>query len=97
MLVEQRRERVRDCGIFVLSIWSCEGEKGGIVMGYFAIPTAIFGFFVSSALTMVFWNIIAPWVGVGSIGYVNAMVITIAIWLVVAPLAAAVSRRSKVV
>jgi len=65
------------------------------MFGYFAIPTAIVGFFVSSALTMVFWNIIAPWVGVGGIGYVNAMVITIAIWLVVSPLAAAVSKRTR--
>ncbi len=67
------------------------------MFGFFAIPTAIVGFFVSSALTMVFWNIIAPWFGLGSIGYVNAMVITIAIWLVISPLAAAISRRSKVV
>ncbi len=67
------------------------------MFGFFAIPTAIVGFFISSALTMVFWNIIAPWVGVGSIGYVNAMVITIAIWLVVSPLAAAISKRNKAV
>jgi ABC-type phosphate transport system permease subunit len=64
-------------------------------MGYFAIPTAVFGFFFSSLLTMLFWNLVAPWVGLEGIGYINAMVITIALWLVVAPIAAAISRRTK--
>jgi len=64
-------------------------------MGYFAIPTAFLGFFFSSFLTMLFWNLVAPWVGLGRIDYINAMVITIAVWLVVAPLAAAISRRSR--
>ena len=65
-------------------------------MGYFAIPTAIVGFFLSSLFTWVFWNVVAPWVGVGRIDYVNAMVITIAVWLVIAPLAAAISRRARI-
>ena len=64
-------------------------------MGYFAVPTAAAGFFFSSFLTMLLWGIIAPWFGIGTIGYIDAMVVTIALWLVVAPLAAAVSQKRK--
>ena len=64
-------------------------------MGYFAIPTAFVGFFFSSFLTMLFWGIVAPWFGADTIGYIDAMVVTIALWLVIAPLAAAISRRTK--
>lgn len=64
-------------------------------MGYFAIPTAVGGFFFSSFLTMLFWGILAPWFGADTIGYPGAMVVTIALWLVIAPLAAAVTRRTR--
>ncbi|RLC94049.1 MAG: hypothetical protein DRI39_04025 [Chloroflexi bacterium] len=59
---------------------------------FFAIPTAGGGFFFSAWLTMIFWGIIAPDFSIETIGYVKAMLITIAVWLVVAPLAAAVAR-----
>jgi hypothetical protein len=61
--------------------------------GFFSIPTAAGGFFFSSWLAMVFWGIIGPDVGLGTIGYTKAMLVTIAVWLVVAPLAATISRR----
>ena len=64
-------------------------------MGYFAIPTAVVGFFLSALFTMIFWGIIAPGLGAETIGYPTAMLITIALWIVVAPLAAAVTRRQK--
>jgi len=64
-------------------------------MGYEAIPTAVGGFFFSSFLAMLFWGIIAPWFGVRTIGYPEAMVITIALWLVVVPIAAAVRKKAK--
>ena len=64
-------------------------------MGFFAIPTAGVGFFLSAWLTMIFWGIIAPDFGLDTIGYPKAMLITIAVWLVVAPLAAAVTRKGK--
>ena len=60
---------------------------------YFAIPTAAIGFFFSSWLTMLFWGIIGPDIGLPTIGYARAMLVTIALWLVIAPLAGAVSRR----
>jgi hypothetical protein len=62
---------------------------------FFAIPTAGLGFFFSAWLTMVFWGTIAPDFNIETIGYTKAMLITIAIWLVVAPLAAAVGKGKK--
>jgi len=62
-------------------------------MVYFSIPAATGGFFFSAFLLMIFWGIIAPDFGIETIGYKMAMLMTIALWLVVAPLAAAVARR----
>ena len=61
-------------------------------MGFFAIPAAGVIFFFSAWLTMIFWGIIAPDFDMKTIDYPMAMLITIAIWLVVAPLAAAVAK-----
>jgi predicted membrane protein len=49
----------------------------------FLIPT----FFFSAWLAMVFWGMVAPDVGVATIGYPKAMLITIGLWLVLFPLA----------
>lgn len=64
-------------------------------MGLLAIPAAGLGFFFSAWITMIFWGIIAPDFGIATISYVQAMLVTIAIWLVVAPLAAASARRTR--
>jgi hypothetical protein len=64
-------------------------------MGFFAIPAAGLGFFFSAWLTMIFWGIVAPDIGVEKIGYTTAMLVTIALWLVVAPLIAASVRKTK--
>ncbi len=58
-----------------------------------AIPSAGVGFFFSAWLAMVFWGIVAPDVGLATIGYSKAMVVTIGQWLVVAPLVSAVVRK----
>ncbi len=42
---------------------------------------------------MVFWGIVAPWVGIDTLSYVNAMVVTIGAWLAIAPLVGAVGGR----
>jgi hypothetical protein len=55
--------------------------------GYFGIFGAVPGFFLSSFFVMLFWGIIAPDFGIATIGYPMAMLITIVIWLAVAPLA----------
>ena len=65
------------------------------MMGYFAILAAVPGFFLSSFFLMLLWGVIAPELGISTIGYPMAMLITIALWLAMAPLAAAVGRRKK--
>ena len=64
-------------------------------MGYFTILAAIPGFFLSSLFFMWLWGAIAPRIGVGDINYVTSMLITITLWIAVAPLAAAAGRRNK--
>jgi len=44
---------------------------------------------------MIFWGIIAPDLDLKTIGYPMAMLVTIAIWLIIAPLAAAATIRGK--
>jgi len=61
--------------------------------GYFAILAAIPWFFLSSLFTMLFSRAIAPKLGLQSIDYLLAMLITIALWIIVAPLVGVVRRR----
>jgi hypothetical protein len=56
-------------------------------MGYFRIMAAIPGFFLSSFFLMLLWGAIAPDFGIAAVTYVKAMLITITLWLAVAPLA----------
>ncbi len=63
--------------------------------GFFRIPAAGAGFFFSAWLTMIFWGIIAPDIGLRTINYPMAMLVTIAIWLVIAPVVAAISQRRE--
>jgi len=58
-------------------------------MGYFRILSAIPGFFLSSFFLMLLWGSIAPKFGIASATYVQSMLITITLWLAVAPLAVA--------
>ena len=57
-------------------------------MGYFKIMAAIPGFFLSSFFLMLLWGVISPEFGIATISYVKAMLVTITLWLAVAPLAA---------
>jgi len=63
-------------------------------MGYFRVFAAIPGFFLSSFFFMLLWGVIAPKIGLPSIDYPMAMLITVTLWLAVAPLAAAAGRRN---
>ena len=65
------------------------------MFGYFTMLAAIPGFFLSSFILMLLWGVIAPDFGIEKIDYVMAMLITVTLWLAVAPLAAAAGRRSK--
>ena len=58
-------------------------------MGYFKILAAIPGFFLSSFFLMLLWGVIASKMGLVTINYPMAMLVTITIWVAVAPLAAA--------
>ena len=57
-------------------------------MGYFRIMAAIPGFFLSSLFLMLLWDAIAPKIGLMDINYLTSMLITITLWIAVAPLAA---------
>lgn len=58
-------------------------------MGYFRILAAIPGFFLSAFLLMLIWGwLITPELGLATISYVHSMLITIVLWIAVAPLAA---------
>jgi hypothetical protein len=50
-------------------------------------------FFVSSWLLMIFAGIVHVDVGIRRFGYVTSMVVTIGLWLVMAPAIGAVARR----
>jgi len=58
-------------------------------MGYSKILTAIPGFFLSSLFFMLLWGPMSSRLGLPDIGYVTSMLITITLWIAVAPLAAA--------
>ncbi len=64
-------------------------------MGYFTILVAIPGFFLSSLILMLLWSVIAPNFGIEKIAYPMAMLVTITLWLAVAPLVAAGRRGGK--
>ena len=61
----------------------------------FLIPTAGVSFFFCAWLTMIFWGIISPDLGISTIGYPKAMLVTIVVWLIITPLIAAISKRQK--
>ena len=52
-------------------------------------------FFVSAWLLMIFAGIVGAEVGIHPFGYVTAMVVTIALWLTLAPAIGAVVRAPK--
>ena len=64
-------------------------------MGYFRIFAAIPGFFLSSLFFMLLWDVVRDKLGWGDINYVTSMLITITLWIAVAPLAAAAGRRKR--
>ena len=56
-------------------------------MGYFRIMATIPGFFLNSFFFMLLWDVIAPKLGMVDINYVTSMLITITLWIAIAPLA----------
>jgi hypothetical protein len=63
---------------------------GGALMPF---PFLVPAFFLASWLTMIFWGMLSPGLGVPTAGYPTAMLATIAIWLIVFPLARRSNKR----
>jgi hypothetical protein len=69
-----------------------EAEAGSFSVSAFpAGPT----FFVSAWLLMIFAGIVGADVGIRPFGYLTAMVVTIGLWLVLAPTTGAIARTGK--
>jgi hypothetical protein len=63
-------------------------------MGYFRILAAIPGFFLSSLFVMLLWDVVAPKLGMATdINYITSMLVTITLWIAVAPLAAVTGKK----
>jgi len=58
-------------------------------MSYFKILGAIPGFFISSLILWALWDPVSGRLDLPDMGYTTAMLVTITLWLVVAPLATA--------
>jgi hypothetical protein len=65
------------------------------VNDFFGIVAAGPAFFVSAWLLMLFAGIVGSDVGIHPFGYVTSMVVTIGLWLVLAPAAGAIARTAK--
>ena len=62
---------------------------------FFGILAAGPAFFVSAWVLMIFAGITGSDVGIRPFGYLTAMVVTIGLWLVVAPAAGAIARATR--
>lgn len=62
---------------------------------FFKLVTAGPLFFVSSWVLMIFAGIVASHVGIHPFGYVTSMIVTIGLWLTMAPAIGAVARGRK--
>ncbi len=56
-----------------------------------AIPSAGVSFFLSAWILMIFWGILAVKIDINTISYIDAMIATIALWMVIAPLITALA------
>jgi hypothetical protein len=64
-------------------------------MGFFRVVAAGPAFFVSAWLLMLFAGAVTTETGVRPFGYVTSMVVTIGLWLTLAPAIAAVARQGS--
>ena len=61
----------------------------------FSFVTAAPGFFLSAWVLMVFAGIVGRDVGIAPFGYLTAMVVTIGLWLVLAPAMGAIAQARR--
>ncbi len=57
------------------------------------LGAAVPGFFFSSWFLMLLWGVISPELDIVTISYTQSMLVTIILWIAVAPLAAAGGRK----
>jgi hypothetical protein len=62
---------------------------------FFGIIAAGPAFFVSSWILMIFAGITGPDVGIRPFGYITSMVVTIGLWLTLAPAVGAIARTVR--
>ena len=62
---------------------------------FFKIVAAGPAFFVSAWLLMIFAGITATDVGIRPFGYITSMIVTVALWLTLAPAIGAIARTGK--
>lgn len=65
------------------------------MLGFALIMSALPFFFLSAFWVMLFWGIVAPWVDVRTIGYMESLAATFGLWLALAPLALSAGRASR--
>ena len=65
------------------------------VDSFFKIVAAGPAFFVSAWLLMIFAGITAADVGIRPFGYITSMIVTVALWLTLAPAIGAIARTGK--
>lgn len=70
-------------------------QRGAAMGDFFGILAAGPFFFVSAWLLMLFAGIVASDVGIQPFGYVTSMVVTIALWLVLAPAVGGIARAGR--
>ena len=58
----------------------------------FRLPVSLLSFFLSAWLAMLFWGMVGPQVGLQTISYPMALLVTFALWLVMLPLLGAAGR-----
>jgi hypothetical protein len=66
-----------------------------VMTDFFQIVAAGPAFFVSSWILMLFAGITGPDVGIRPFGYLTSMVVTIGLWLTLAPAAGAIARVTR--
>jgi hypothetical protein len=62
---------------------------------FFRIVAAGPFFFVSAWVLMIFAGIVATDVGIRPFGYLTSMIVTVAVWLTVAPVIGAIARAGR--
>jgi hypothetical protein len=62
---------------------------------FFGIVAAGPFFFVSAWLTMIFAGIVSSDVGIRPFGYLTSMIVTVGLWLAVAPAVGAIARAAR--